>query len=112
MLEAMYAIGEAVSNKFKGESEQVLYWPNTFEILGIIFNIELMSEITKLNIYRKVGEVKNLICTWHSRNLTPYGKITIIKSPLMSKFSHMLLSLPSPSDELIEELHALFRDFL
>ena len=26
MLEAMYAIGEAVSNKFKGESEQVLYW--------------------------------------------------------------------------------------
>ena len=28
------------------------------------------------------------------------------------KFTHMLLSLPSPSDEVIDELDALFRDFL
>ena len=31
-----------------------------------------MLEITKQNIYRKVGGVKKVICTWHSRNLTPY----------------------------------------
>ena len=69
-----------------------------------------MTGITKLNIYRKVGEVKK--STWHSRILPPYGKITIIKSLLMSKFTHMLLSLPSPNDDLVEELNALFRDFL
>ena len=87
-------------------------WTTTFEILGIIYNIEEMQDITKLNIYRKVGEVKKLISTWHSRNLTPYGKITIIKSLLMSKFTHMLLSLPSPSEDLVEELNALFKGFL
>ena len=67
-------------------------WTSSFEILGIIYNVELMSEITKLNIYRKIGEVKKLICTWQSRNLTPYGKVAIIKSLLMSKFTHMLVS--------------------
>ena len=87
-------------------------WTSSFEILGIIYNVELMSEITKLNIYRKIGEVKKLICTWQSRNLTPYGKVAILKSLLMSKFTHMLLSLPSPTEELIEELNTLFKGFL
>ena len=71
-----------------------------------------MSEITKLNIYRKIGEVKKLISTWQARNLTPYGKVSIITSLLMSKFTHMLLSLPSPTEELFEELNTLFKGFL
>ena len=81
-------------------------------IIFLFYNVELMSEITKLNIYRKIWEVKKLICTWQSRNLTPYGKVAIIKSLLMSKFTHMLLSLPSPTEELIEELNTLFKGFL
>ena len=75
---------------------------NTFEILGILYNINDMKNITKTNIYRKMGEVKKLICIWHARNLAPYGKITIIKYLLISKFTHMLLSLPSPSAELVK----------
>ena len=71
-----------------------------------------MGEITKLNIFRKLGEIKKLIRTWHSRNLTPYCKVTILKSLLMSKLTHMLLSLPSPNDDLVSELNALFADFL
>ena len=59
-----------------------------------------------------MGEVKKLIRIWQSRNLTPYGKITIIKSLLMSKFTHMLLSLLSPSTELVKELNQLFADFI
>ena len=87
-------------------------WTSSFGILGIVYNIKDMENITKLNIYRKMGEVKKLIRIWQSRNLTPYGKITIIKSLLMSKFTHMLLSLPSPSTELIKELDQLFADFI
>ena len=87
-------------------------WTSSFEILGILYNLENMENITKINIYRKLGDVKKLIRIWHARNLTPYGKITIIKSLLMSKFTHMLLSLPSPSKELLEELNNVFYDFL
>ena len=71
-----------------------------------------MENITTLNIHRKMGEINKLIRIWHSRNLTPYGKVTIIKSLLMSKFTYMLLSLPSPKKELIDELNKTFSDFL
>ena len=87
-------------------------WTDSFEILGISYNINDMENITKNNIYLKMGEVKSLIRVWQTRNLTPYGKITIIKSLLMSKFTHMLLSLPSPSLELYRELDQLFANFL
>ena len=87
-------------------------WTSSFEILGILYNLEDMENITKINIYRKLGEVKKLIRIWHARNLTPYGKITIIRSLLMSKFTNMLLSLPSPSKELLDELNSVFLWFL
>ena len=87
-------------------------WTSSFEILGIVFNIKDVVNITKLNIYRKMGEVKKLIRIWQSRNLIPYGKITIINSLLMSKFTQMLLSLPSPSSALLKELDQLFADFI
>ena len=36
-------------------------WSETFEILGIHYNIKTFNEITELNIFRKMGEIKKLI---------------------------------------------------
>ena len=66
-------------------------WTTTFDILGIHYDITKMGEITDLNIYRKMGEIQSLIRVWGSRNLTPYGKVSIIKSLLMSKSFPILL---------------------
>ena len=87
-------------------------WAETFEILGIHYNMKRFNEITELNILRKMGEIKKLIRIWSSRNLTPYGKVTIIKSLLISKITHMLLSLPSPNVLCIQEINNTFADFL
>ena len=87
-------------------------WTTTFEILGIHYDITKMGEITDLNINRKMGEIRSLIRVWGSRNLTPYGKVSIIKSLLMSKITHMLLSLPSPSVLCLKELYNTFSTFL
>ena len=57
-------------------------------------------------------EIRSLIRVWVSRNLTPYGKVSIIKSLLMSKITHMLLSLPSPSVICLKELYNTFSNFL
>ena len=79
------------------------------------FHYDLMNklnEITELNIQRKIGEIQQLIRIWSSRNLTPYGKVTIIKSLLISKITHMLLSLPSPSLFCFKDLNNLFANFL
>ena len=46
------------------------------------------------------------------RNLTPYGKVSIIQSLLMSKITHMLLSLPSPNVISLNELYNTFSNFL
>ena len=84
-------------------------WSTTFEILGTYYDITKMGE---LNIYRKMGEIRKLISIWSSRNLTPYGKVSIIKSLLMSKITHMLLSLSSPDVICIKELYNTFSNFL
>ena len=89
-----------------------LNWSDKFEILGIHYDMNKFNEITKLNIQRKIGEIQQLIRIWSSRNLTPYGKVTIIKSLLISKITHMLLSLPSPNILCFKDLNNMFSRFL
>ena len=62
--------------------------------------------------HRKLGEIKKLIRVWQNGNKTPYSKVTIIKSLLLSKITHMLLSLPSPNFLSIKELNNAFSNFL
>ena len=85
-----------------------LNWSNNFEILGIHYDMNKLSEITHLNIQRKLGEIQQVIRIWSTRNLTPYGKVTIIKSLLISKITHMLLSLPSLSLSCFNDLNNAF----
>ena len=73
-------------------------WAEDFEILGIQYNMKKLHEITDLNIQRKIGEIQKLIRIWSTRNLTPYGKVVIIKYLLISKVTHMQLYLPSPKN--------------
>ena len=40
------------------------------------------------------------------------GKITIIKSLALSKFTHLFLALPNPPEELIKKLNKIFFTFL
>ena len=57
-------------------------------------------------------EIKKLTTVWSSRRLTPYGKVVIIKSLLYSKFTHLLLSLPSPKPQTLRELSDIINHFL
>ena len=49
---------------------------------------------------------------WEKRNLTPFGKITVIKTLVLSKIVHILTSLPSPSKKLLNEINKIFYNFL
>ena len=89
-----------------------LDWTQEFTSLGIIYNIDKIEQITDFNIEKKTIEIQKLIYLWNSRNLTPYGKITIIKSLLISKITHVLLSLPSPNPKTLEKLEEMFKNFL
>ena len=87
-------------------------WTNEFISSGISYNVNDLNSITEYNIDNKVKEIKKLINVWNARILTPYGKITIVKSLLISKITHILLSLPSRNQRTFDELENLFKKFV
>ena len=94
------------TNKF------IMEWTNKFTVLGIDYDVNNMGEITTTNIERKITDIKKLIRLWQARKLSPYGKVTVIKSLFLSKITHLLLSLPSPKKNLFEKINTIFKKIL
>ena len=89
-----------------------LDWESTqFSLLGIKFDVNL-ENMSKLNFEGKLGEIKKIIHHWLPRKLTPIGRNTIIKSLLIPKITHLLITLPNPPEKFIKELNALLLSFL
>ena len=89
-----------------------LQWGNTeFDLLGLTFNTD-MSKILELNYNKYMPVIVSTIKQWNKRYLTPIGKITIIKTFLISKLIHLFTSLPTPSDKFIKEIENLLYQFL
>ena len=82
-----------------------------FTFLGIKFSKHL-EEMIKLNYKDKIAEIKNLLTQWSKRDLTPFGRIIVIKSLAMAKINHLLLSLPDPPTVILNESNSLFFKFL
>ena len=46
-----------------------------------------------------------MINAWYKRKATLPGKITLIESFMLAKFTHLFLALPNPPDDLITRGH-------
>ena len=82
-----------------------------FDILGITFFVET-QQIVEYNYRIKLDEVRKLLDSWSWRLLSIIGKIQVIKSLAVSKFVHLLTTLPSPNDLFLKELETLFFSFI
>lgn len=82
-----------------------------FKILGVTFTTEVFN-IWDVNANEIVAKAENLCKQWSKRKLTLFGRITVIKSLVLSKFNHLFLALPNPPGELIKQLEKLFYKFL
>ena len=79
-----------------------LNWnPATFKVLGVMFSTDL-HEIVTINFENKLNEMRKVLNAWSGRNLTPFGKITVIKSLVLSKITHLLLNLLDPDDNFLK----------
>lgn len=85
--------------------------PKTFNILGVDFTVDL-EKITDINIEKKLGDMQREINNWSKRDLTPFGKVTVIKSLVLSKIVHILISLPSPSELMFKRINNILYTFL
>ena len=55
--------------------------------------------------------MKKVLRQWKRRRLTISGKISVYKSLASSMLTHILLSLPNPSQELLEEYDKMTADY-
>lgn len=89
-----------------------LDWNNTaFDLLGIKFSINL-EEMSELNYSPKLSEINKIMNQWKHRKLTPIGRLRIIKSLIIPKLNHLILSIPNPDTNLIKKLENDLYHFL
>ena len=87
-----------------------LKWDTThFNMLGLSFSVDLL-ECTEINFSNQIVEIQKIINNWNKRHLTPIGKITVIKTFILSKLNHLLLSLPNPN--LLSKINSILYSFL
>ena len=92
--------------------ENNLDWVSKFETLGISYDILNMHNITEININEKIPLMLHLIQSWSKRNITPLGRITVLKSLILSKITHILISLPAPNEEIFKTIEKMCIDFI
>ena len=70
-----------------------------------------MSEMPSFNYPSTMVKAKQVINSWKYRYLTPLSKITVIKTLILSKFTHIFMTIPTPL-EVLNELNKLFYSYL
>ena len=81
------------------------------KILGITFSNNIKG-ITEANLEPKINQITKEIAQWRRRNITPLGRITVIKSLLLSKLIHILTVLPHPAQNILKKLEQIFFSFV
>ena len=103
--------GRKSTSKDKLKVSESLDWGKSdFTLLGIDFSADLTAMLDT-NYRKAIQKIQVEIRKWQRRTLTPLGKITVIKTMLLSKLIHLLTSLPTPTS-FLDEIHKMFFQFL
>ena len=68
-----------------------------------------MRQITEFNLEDNISDILSLIRILTPRQLTLLGKIIVIKSLLISKITHILLSLPNPKPQILDKIDSILK---
>ena len=89
-----------------------LNWSNSsFTALGITFSSDL-ENMDALNFEPKISSIRKDVTNWSRRNLTTLGRITVVKTLLLPKLTHLFFSLPSPCDQIMKDLNNLLFNYI
>ena len=94
--------------KLKDKIRGIKWIQNLVKALGIFFGHN-KEKCQKLNWVKKIEEMKNQFTAWVKRNLTIMGKILIIKTLILPKFT-FLASSCVVSKLYIKEIDLVFTD--
>ena len=85
--------------------------PSKFKILGIWFTNDL-KECIKLNYSERLADINHLFKVWVKRQLTPMGRVAVLKSLILSKLTHLWLLLPNPPEAFFQTCQKLCYKFI
>ena len=105
-------IGKKRYSKDKLDIKEDFIWGATeFSFLGIMFSVNL-SKMVDLNFELVAFEIETIVNRWKNRHLTPLGKVTVIKTLLLPKLTHLFMSIPSPNVDFILKMNKTFYNFI
>ena len=84
---------------------------HSFNYLGIDFDVDL-SKMIKINFEKKIIEIKSLLKQWSKRQLTPIGRITVIKTLILPNLVHLFTTLPNPGDKILKQFNDMHFQFV
>ena len=65
----------------------------------------------EINYNLALIKVKKTIAFWKKRSLTPLGKITVIKTLILSKLNHLFTSIPLPQNQFCKKIEKFLFNF-
>ena len=107
---ALWFVSMSMSKKKKYHKHDLNREQKPLKILGVTFTADV-SNVWEYNAEDIINKINILINNWSKRKLTLPGKITLMKSLMLAKFTHLFLALPNPPRELIKMLQRAFYKF-
>ena len=86
-------------------------WTKKLKVLGVVFSND-EHEAYEENFENKLIQMQVIANSWKRRNITIRGRITLVKSLLLPKLTHILVSLPRPSGNFIKKLKTVMFHFI
>ena len=84
--------------------------PGIFKVLGIKLSTDV-KQITSITYEGKL-KIKRMLITWSKCQITPLGKIIVIKTLALSRLIYLFVGFPDTPDDFLHELSTLLVQFL
>ena len=85
--------------------------PRSFKVLGVQFTTDL-DDITDINLTQKIEIMTKAIKQWSKRDLTPFGRVTVLRMLILSKIVHIFMTLPRPKIGSVKEIQTMCHKFV
>ena len=81
------------------------------KFLGIMISLD-KKDLFELNFEPQFKKLSSILNIWSQRDLTPIGKITIIKTLALSQLTYLFSVLPSPPLDFMKKIEKLLFKFI
>ena len=96
--------------KLPNELDKLKYTEDAFKTMGIWFSND-PQKCKLLNFEDKIKKIEQLVNIWSTRNLSLKGKVTILKSLIVSQFSFLFSTIYTPV-EILHKIDKIIFSFL